>query len=242
MVPLIHAVSDRVKMGKFVIKGWIKIAAWLCTALIVALNVKLVYDEITSWMASSSNLWVLQGIIVVLCFAAMALLIYTIVLPFARRRISQRMLTPHGTGKPLIITGQQQYRKIAIAVDFSDIDSKAISQALSQGGKEAEYLLVHVVETPGAQVMGSQIRDYETAKDTEFLDAYVKQIESEGYAVKKLLGYGNPKKEIPRIVNGHEVDLLVMGAHDHSTLKDMIFGTTINAVRHKIKGSVLIVS
>jgi manganese transport protein len=36
-------------------------------------------------------------------------------------------------------------------------------------------------------------------------------------------------------------DLLIMGAHGHTGLKDVIFGTTINAVRHEVKVPLLVV-
>src|SRR5687768_36509 len=42
IIPLIHFNSDRDKMGEFVIKTWMKIAAWLIAIIIVSLNVKLV--------------------------------------------------------------------------------------------------------------------------------------------------------------------------------------------------------
>jgi len=55
------------------------------------------------------------------------------------------------------------------------------------------------------------------------------------------IGYGNPKKAIPEIVNEFKADLLVMGAHGHGGFKDLILGTTVDAVRHKVKIPVLIV-
>jgi len=36
-------------------------------------------------------------------------------------------------------------------------------------------------------------------------------------------------------------DLVVMGAHGHGGLKDLIFGTTINPVRHNLEMPILIV-
>jgi manganese transport protein len=36
-------------------------------------------------------------------------------------------------------------------------------------------------------------------------------------------------------------DLVIMGAHGHGGLKDLIFGTTINPVRHNLQVPMLIV-
>ncbi len=50
-----------------------------------------------------------------------------------------------------------------------------------------------------------------------------------------------PTKEIVRYAEELKPDLVVMGAHGHKGLKDIVFGTTINAVRHKLKVPLLIV-
>src|SRR6478609_2081202 len=50
IIPLIHFNSDKQKMGVFVIKTWMKIVAWIIAAIIVSLNVELVYNEITGWL------------------------------------------------------------------------------------------------------------------------------------------------------------------------------------------------
>ena len=50
-----------------------------------------------------------------------------------------------------------------------------------------------------------------------------------------------PTREIVRFAQELQPDLIVMGAHGHKGLKDIVFGTTINAVRHKLKVPLLIV-
>ena len=61
------------------------------------------------------------------------------------------------------------------------------------------------------------------------------------YKVNFVLGYKNRVKEIVRIVNLTDAQLLVMGAHHHYGWKDYFFGETIESVRHKVKIPVLIV-
>jgi manganese transport protein len=51
----------------------------------------------------------------------------------------------------------------------------------------------------------------------------------------------SPKDAIVRYAQELQPDLVVMGAHGHKGLKDIIFGTTINAVRHKLKSPLLVV-
>ena len=43
------------------------------------------------------------------------------------------------------------------------------------------------------------------------------------------------------MVKEFNADLLVMGAHGHNLIKDLIFGTTVDTVRHRVKIPVLIV-
>ena len=111
------------------------------------------------------------------------------------------------------------------------------------GGREAKYTLIHIVETVGAMVHGDQAQDFETSSDKDFLKTYKKGLEQKGYTVQIKLSFGSPKKQIPKILNesGAEYDILILGAHGHNWLKDIIFGTTVNAVRHKVKIPVLII-
>ncbi|WP_250441204.1 Nramp family divalent metal transporter [Caballeronia sp. AZ1_KS37] len=48
VIPLVRFVSDRRKMGVFAISRWTRALAWLVAAVIVALNVKLLADTLTS--------------------------------------------------------------------------------------------------------------------------------------------------------------------------------------------------
>ncbi|MFZ0728120.1 MAG: Nramp family divalent metal transporter, partial [Desulfobacterales bacterium] len=51
-IPLIHFTSDRRKMGVFANRTWVKIGAWSIAVVIVALNLKLVFDELSGWLGS----------------------------------------------------------------------------------------------------------------------------------------------------------------------------------------------
>jgi manganese transport protein len=62
-----------------------------------------------------------------------------------------------------------------------------------------------------------------------------------GYEAECKLGFRNRNKEIPRLVKEANADLLIIGAHGHSGVKDWLYGETIDAVRHQLKITVLIV-
>ncbi len=89
--------------------------------------------------------------------------------------------------------------------------------------------------------MGADIHDNETQEDRKNLELYATRLRELGYSCEILIGYGPAKQEIPKLVRACRVTLLVMGAHGHRTFKDMIFGATIDTVRHAVDIPVLIV-
>ena len=102
-------------------------------------------------------------------------------------------------------------------------------------------MLIHVVESASAKILGGETADFETEKDAEKLQSYVAKLQEHGYQATAVLGFRNRTKEIIRLVKESGADMLVIGAHGHSGVKDWIYGATINAVRHGLKIPVLIV-
>jgi manganese transport protein len=243
VIPLIHFNSDKQKMGVFVIKPWVKIAAWVVAFIIVSLNIKLVYQEIQSWLGNAGeNAWIIWMIVIPLCMATFSLLLYITFKPLLdRRRSEKNARLPHGTATVLEGLEKPIYKKVAITIDFSSVDNICIRSALAQGGKDASYLLVHVVETAGAIWYGSEIADMESGADEASLKNYVDQLKQQGYRAEMEIGFGNPRKVIPEIVTKFDSDLLVMGAHGHKWAKDLVFGATVDTVRHRVNIPVLIV-
>lgn len=241
IIPLIHFVSDKKLMGKFVIGKWAKTGAWLTAIIVVILNVKLVIDEISLWASASEQTWHIHFIVLPLAIAIGVLLLYITFQPFVATFLTKKIDSLHGEIKTLTFADKPIYKKIAVSLDFSDIDEAVINNALALGNKDAEYLIVHVVETAGAHFMGNEIKDLETKADKKVLDNIAVQLEAKGYKVKTALGYGSPKKAIPFHVKEYGADILVMGSHGHQFIKDIILGTTINSVRHNVDIPVLII-
>jgi manganese transport protein len=243
IIPLIHFVSSKKLMNGFEIKLPLRIASWLITIIIVGLNAKLVYDEITGWLISAENPIYIWTLVVPATIGAAVLLIYiTFKTTVKDIKSEKRKMVPHILDAKVDILAQPlSYKKIAVPVDFSTSDEKSISAALQLGGKDAEYTLIHIVETPGAMIYGDEIDDYETESDEAFLNTYKQKLEAKGFKVSVELGFGSAKKSIPKIVNAADFDLLVLGGHGHSGIKDLLFGTTVDSVRHKVNIPVFIV-
>jgi len=241
IIPLIHFTSDKEKMQTFAIGSKIKILAWISAIVIVSLNVKLVIETIGEWIGSASSPLALWLTVVPLAAGAGVLLLYTTFKPFVAKAKKIRTHVPHGLVRDIDKLTQPVYKRIAVAIDFSEMDTLAISHAVAQGKQDAEYLLVHIVETAGAAVLGSSTGDHETESDEANMNEYVSRLRAKGLQVSFKLGFGSPKTAIPEIVNEYHADLLVMGAHGHRVLKDILFGTTVESVRHNVRIPVLIV-
>lgn len=239
VIPLIHITSDKKHMKEFALKNWVKILAWTSALVIVILNVKLVIEEISLWAQSASSL-LIYGLVVPVAVLIGFLLVFVFVYPLIKdQRVGSNV--PHGNALAIGPIEHLAYRRIGISVDFSKNDLQTIRHGLLQGGKEAEYFIIHIVETAVANYHGTSAMDHETKKDADNLDAYCMNLQNLGYHATPCIGFGKPAKSISELTKKNTLDLLVMGAHGHKGVKDLILGTTVNAVRHQVSIPVLIV-
>lgn len=244
VVPLIHFNSDKKMMKEFTIKLWVKILAWLSAVIIIYLNISLVVDEISSWINASSNTdkILIYTIVIPFAVACLALLVYIFVHPFLKSNPKEKKQIPHGTAKVFKEGSPIIYKHIGITIDFSGNDERVIQSALSQGGKTSTYTFIHIVESAAARYLGKSSMDHETKQDIAGLENYEKRLEELGYEANHKIGFGNAALEIVNIVASENIDFLVMGAHGHKGLKDLIFGTTLDSVRHKINVPILVIN
>lgn len=244
IIPLIHFVSDKTQMGEFVIPLYIKILAWISAFIIVGLNARLVFQQISDWSVSPDiPSGIINFVVIPIAVLSALLLFYTTFFPLFRKITSSRLPIPHGIYKQINVNQLETggYKRIAIALDFSPADEKTIRHAVSQGGKSANYLLIHVVETPMAFIFGKDSGDFESISDKANLELYKENLSQLGFNVSTVLGFGKPKVAIAKNSLEFDADLLVMGAHGHNIIKDIFLGTTVDGVRHLINIPVLIV-
>lgn len=148
---------------------------------------------------------------------------------------------PHGIASAIDNLDAIEYHHIGVSIDFSENDTNTLRHAIMQGGKKAKYTLIHVVETAGAQYYGGEVMDHETQSDVDNLEQYVIALKKLGYHAEPQIGYGIAARAIADIINKEKIDFVVMGSHGHKALKDLIFGTTVNKVRHLVNIPVLVV-
>ena len=239
IIPLIHFVSDKKKMGEFTIKLHTKIAAWLIASVLIFLNLKMLVNEASS-IFNGTALWP-KMLIILAAVIFGSLLLYIIIQPLTSKKREAPSIAMHSTETSIAALAIPEFLRIAVALDYSDNDNKLISYAIGQGNANSTYLLIHIVESTAAILHGKESDDYETRHDQQRMDTYISQLKERGLSVKGELGFRDRARQIVTIVKKHDADMLVIGAHGHTGLKDIIYGETVNTVRHELKIPVLVV-
>ncbi|MBI2729312.1 MAG: Nramp family divalent metal transporter [Sphingobacteriales bacterium] len=241
IIPLIHFVSDKKTMGEFAIKTWVKIFAWAIAALLVYLNIRMVINESYNFFRDSESIfW--KAVIIAGAIGFIVLLSYITLHPYFSKLKSRKPVQIHPDVLQLKEIVIPAYNKIAVALDFSVNDEKLIAHAIGQGNNHTEYLLIHVVESVPARFLGQESDDFETRVDKERLEFYAQQLKERNINASSHIGYHYRAKEIVRLVKEEKAEMLVIGAHGHTGLKDFIYGETVNTVRHELKIPVLVVN
>jgi manganese transport protein len=245
VIPLIHFTNDKQRMGAFANRAWVKVLAWLAAALILALNVWLVILSTRDWLNDAAA-WrgrLELGLIPILTGLALLLLWVTFhpILPHWIRELGQGPIKlPEAVAEDL---PSPIYRKILVPLDHTSRDRDAIAHAAAIAKQQnAKLYLLHVEEGVTSLVYGPLASTAEVEAGDQYLHRIVRELENQQVAVEMVVRHARvPKKEIVRYAEELQPDLVVMGAHGHRGLKDIVFGTTINAVRHKLKMPLLVV-
>jgi manganese transport protein len=248
MIPLVHFTGDRATMGEFANNLGMKVLSWVACALIVGLNAKLVLDQLQGWIETSAEpAWIYATIFPVVAALAV-LLVYITLKPLihlparetipAWRRLSH-FVRATDDQMDLDVT---RYRRVGVAVAFTDDDRKVLSHALPLARHhDAVLCLFHVVEGAGGAVFGADAYDREAREDEAYLEKLATSLGYKGVEVEVFLGFGDVPKELVRLTKEQQVDILVMGGHGHRGIRDVLFGSTISPVRHQLQIPVIVV-
>ena len=137
------------------------------------------------------------------------------------------------------------YKKILVALENGAADKRLlphISLLARQVG--AELLLLHVAD-------GWAARNFEQLKlaesdemkaDSDYLETTAERLRLAGLRVETLLALGNPPNEIVRIAASSGCDLIALASHGHKLIGDIVYGSTIDKVRHSTTIPLLVVS
>ncbi len=247
VIPLIHFTDDKQRMGALANRAWVRFLAWLTAALILVLNIWLATISVRDWVrdAGSWRSWLELGLIPILTGLAF-LLLWVTFHPFLPRwmRESGRALAPIELPEAVAENHPSPtYRKILVPLDHTSRDRDAIAHAAAMAKQQnAKLYLLHVEEGVTSQLYGPLSSTAEVEAGNQYLQQIMRDLEQQQIPVEMVVRHARtPTKEIVRYAKELMPDLVVMGAHGHKGLKDIVFGTTINAVRHKLKVPLLIV-
>ena len=249
IIPLIHAVADKKRMGEFRVGVWIQGLSWLVAAVIVALNFKLVTDQINAWVAQAGNKAVLvQATVIPIAIALVFLMLYITVEPWLRGRIRPIGLPRIGgihrepaEALPALLQ-PSPYQRVAVALDFSGKDEKLLAESLRFIDKtRTQVMLLHVVESPVARTLGEEGEDRETLADRERLEKLTNMMKRAGVTTTWRLASGDPASSLASMINESKTEMVIVGSHGHAGVSDLIHGTVISDLRHRVKASVTII-
>ena len=136
------------------------------------------------------------------------------------------------------------YKKILVALENGRAD-EALLPHISQLAQllGSELLLIHVAD-------GWAARNYEQLGlaeseemigDRDYLESSAATLRGAGIQVAVHLARGNPPDEILKAAEHEQCDLIAMTTHGHRLFADLIYGSTITAVRHKSRIPMLLV-
>jgi len=245
IIPLIHFTSDRQRMGSFSNAGWVRLLAWITAAVIVGLNFWLAFLAITEWLEKAGAWRTLVWVVTIPVAAILLLLLIWVTMEPLITRWTRKfgrapVTLPETAGAE---TAAPAYRRILVPLDHSDLDPLAIGHAASMAKLHgAKLFLLHVEEGVTSQIYGPESSTAEVEAGEHYLEGIAQALRNQGLTVEAAVSHSSsPRREIVRYAREIHPDLVIMGAHGHGGLKDLIFGTTINPVRHNLPVPILIV-
>jgi nucleotide-binding universal stress UspA family protein len=135
------------------------------------------------------------------------------------------------------------YRRILVALEHSPADATILGHVSDLAQlMRAEILLVHVADGWAARNFDRlNLRESEEMKaDRAYLEQVRADLQATGLTVDVRLAVGDPADELVRITEEGHVDLIAMSTHGHRFIADLLFGATVDKVRHLVKIPVLL--
>jgi nucleotide-binding universal stress UspA family protein len=136
------------------------------------------------------------------------------------------------------------YNRILVPLEHTDTDAAIVEHvrhlARLSGGS---VLLIHVADGFAARNANQlALRESQEMRDDRvYLEDLCESLEADGIEVECILAGGDPAKEIAEAAEREQCDLIAMSTHGHRFIKDVIYGSVANEVRHLSRVPVLLV-
>jgi nucleotide-binding universal stress UspA family protein len=136
------------------------------------------------------------------------------------------------------------YKRILVPVEHSEYD-RAILDHVRKLAKlcHSSVVLIHVADGFAARnVKQLNLRESEEMRvDREYIEAACTEFTDEGIETEAVLAGGDPAREIAEAAARENCDLIAMSTHGHRFIKDIVYGSVANEVRHLSRVPVLLV-
>jgi nucleotide-binding universal stress UspA family protein len=136
------------------------------------------------------------------------------------------------------------YKHILVPLEHSEYDTAIIEHVRKLASLcHSSVIFMHVADGFAARnVKQLNLRESEEMRtDREYLEQVCASLEEDGIESDCLLAAGDPGKEIAEAAAREQCDLIAMSTHGHRFIKDMIYGSVANEVRHLSRIPVLLV-
>jgi nucleotide-binding universal stress UspA family protein len=136
------------------------------------------------------------------------------------------------------------YTRILVPLENSRTDEAIVAHVRALALHcNASIVLIHVADGFAARNMSAlELRESEEIKkDRAYLDALAARLTADGFTMEAVLASGDPANEITAAAEREHCDLIAMGTHGHRGVKDLIYGSVANEVRHQTLVPVLLV-
>jgi len=135
------------------------------------------------------------------------------------------------------------YKHILIPLENSSADETILTHIRPLARiAGAKLLLVHVADGWVARNFNQlQLAESQEMKeDRGYLQERVRELTGEGFSCDAVLALGEPSDEIIKLAREKNVDLIAMTTHGHRFISDILYGATVDKVRHKVEVPVLL--
>lgn len=157
------------------------------------------------------------------------------------------MNTPASQAEPVAVP--LPVKKILVPIDFSDCSQFALRYAVNLAKQvDGSLILVHVASSliapPEMQYVHVDLKQFQGEIETHAsakLTALAQKEIPATVPASPIVRHGTPWEEITRVAKDRKADLIVIGTHGYSALKQMLLGSTAEKVVRSAGCPVLVV-
>ena len=136
------------------------------------------------------------------------------------------------------------YKRILVPLENSAFDDAIVAHVRGLAKLcGASVVFIHVADGFAARnAKQLNLRESEEMRlDLDYLERRTDELKAAGVDAESVLAGGEPSKEIAEAAARENCDLIAMSTHGHKFVKDVLYGSVANEVRHITTVPVLLV-